>query len=130
MSGIYIHIPFCRQKCYYCDFYKTVNTSHTKQFLSAIVKEIQYRKHYLKNEPVESIYFGGGTPSVLEEKELEKILDLLFLEFQVFPDAEITFEANPDDLTKDYIKRLNHVGINRLSIGIQSFKDEHLKKMN
>ncbi len=130
MAGIYIHIPFCRQKCYYCDFYKTLNTSLTKIFLSTIEIEIKQNKNYLENEPVETIYFGGGTPSVLQENELKEILKLLNEEFQVLSDAEITFEANPDDLTIPYLKSIYNAGVNRLSIGIQSFQDEHLKKMN
>ncbi|MCF6332271.1 MAG: radical SAM family heme chaperone HemW [Draconibacterium sp.] len=130
MSGIYIHIPFCRQKCYYCDFYKTVNTSLTEQYLSTLKKEILKRKNYLKNKPIETIYFGGGTPSVLKDNELIDILNLIYKEFQVATDVEITFEANPDDLTISYLKSIYKAGINRLSIGIQSFQNEYLEKMN
>jgi oxygen-independent coproporphyrinogen-3 oxidase len=130
MAGIYIHIPFCRQKCYYCDFYKTVNNSLTKQFITTLKKEILLRKHFTENETIKTIYFGGGTPSVLKKEELNKILNSLKNEFPVSADAEITFEANPDDLTSDYLKAIFDSGINRLSIGIQSFQDEHLKKMN
>jgi oxygen-independent coproporphyrinogen-3 oxidase len=130
MAGIYIHIPFCRQKCYYCDFYKTVNQNLTSVFLNALANEIVSRKIFLQNEPVETIYFGGGTPSVLTENELAEILNLLHKEFTVTSDAEITFEANPDDLNPAYLTSLLRSGITRLSIGIQSFQDEHLKKMN
>lgn len=130
MAGIYIHIPFCRQKCYYCDFYKTVNISYTGDFITALKSEIHQRKNYLENESVETIYFGGGTPSILKENELREILDFLYKEFQVVADAEITFEANPDDLSLSYLKGIFQVGINRLSIGIQSFQDEYLKMMN
>jgi len=130
MSGIYIHIPFCRQKCYYCDFYKTVNTTLTEPFIWALKAEILQRKNYLKGEPIETIYFGGGTPSVLKEKELADILEFLQHEFQISNDVEITFEANPDDLTSAYLKSIKNVGVNRLSIGIQSFNDALLKKMN
>ena len=130
MSGIYIHIPFCRQKCYYCDFYKTVNTSITGKFISVLKKEILQRKSYLDNKPIETIYFGGGTPSVLNENELNEILSFIFEEFKVTTDVEITFEANPDDLTIPYLKSIYKAGINRLSIGIQSFKNEYLEKMN
>lgn len=130
MSGIYIHIPFCRQKCYYCDFYKTVNTSLTDKFLSALKLEIQQRKYYLANDPIETIYFGGGTPSVLMENELRDILSFLNREFHILPEVEITFEANPDDLTESYLKSIYDAGVNRLSIGIQSFQDEYLKIMN
>lgn len=130
MAGIYIHIPFCRQKCYYCDFYKTLNSSLTNNFISTLKKEIQLNKNYLGNELIETIYFGGGTPSVLTENELTEILSFLNNEFQISPNAEITFEANPDDLSIQYLKSIYNVGVNRLSIGIQSFQNEHLKKMN
>ena len=130
MAGIYIHIPFCRQKCYYCDFYKTLNTSLSEKFISILKTEGVRRKNYLSNELIETIYFGGGTPSVLKEQELLQIITFLHKEFRVSPDAEITFEANPDDLEYSYLKDLYRAGINRLSIGIQSFQNEHLKKMN
>lgn len=130
MAGIYIHIPFCRQKCYYCDFYKTVNTSLQHDFIKALKSEANIRKNYLNNENVETIYFGGGTPSVLSEKEIAEILEVMSKEFNVSSAAEITLEANPDDLTTDYLKDIKKVGINRLSIGIQSFQNRHLEKMN
>jgi len=130
MAGIYIHIPFCRQKCNYCDFYKTVNTSLISKFLDALTKELHERKNYINSMPVETIYFGGGTPSVLKEKELDEILTLIHKEFVITNNSEITLEANPDDLSEDYLKQIYRSGINRLSIGIQSFKDEYLKKMN
>lgn len=130
MAGIYIHIPFCRQKCYYCDFYKTVNISLTGRFIDVLSKEINLRKNFSEGETIETIYFGGGTPSVLTEQELTQILQILHHEFEIVPDAEITFEANPDDLKTDYLERLFHSGINRLSIGIQSFQYTHLKRMN
>lgn len=130
MAGIYIHIPFCRQKCYYCDFFKTVNTSQTEQFIAAIKKELILRKNYLGNEPVDTIYFGGGTPSVLNEKQLTSVLAAVASLFTINKHAEITIESNPDDLTAPYLKMLQKAGINRLSIGIQSFQDKHLKKMN
>jgi len=130
MAGIYIHIPFCRQKCYYCDFYKTVNTSLRTPFLQALRKEIKQSKSYLHDQVVETIYFGGGTPSVLTKEELNEIIECLTDEFQISSRTEITFEANPDDLSPDYLKLLRDTGINRLSIGIQSFTDLQLKKMN
>jgi len=125
-----VHIPFCRQKCYYCDFYKTVNASRTDKFILALQREILQRKNYLDNEIVETIYFGGGTPSVLKESELTGILDFLYLYFKVSPSVEITFEANPDDLSIEYLNQIYKAGVRRLSIGIQSFQDEFLKKMN
>lgn len=130
MAGIYIHIPFCRQKCYYCDFYKTVNTSLQHDFIAALKNEAKVRKNYLNDETVETIYFGGGTPSVLTAPEIAEILSVLHDEFKVNSDAEITFEANPDDLSNDYLKALKQEGINRLSIGIQAFQNRHLEKMN
>lgn len=130
MAGIYIHIPFCRQKCYYCDFYKTVNTTLTKAFISALKKEIAQRRNYLDKAEIETIYFGGGTPSVLLPGELEEILKEINNHFKFSDSAEITIEANPDDLTIDYLKQLYELGVNRLSIGIQSLQDELLEKMN
>lgn len=130
MAGIYIHIPFCRQKCYYCDFYKTVNTSLQQKFLSVLRSEAKVRKNYLQNETVETIYFGGGTPSVLKISELKELLGFLKSQFLISENAEITFEANPDDLTTEYLEGLKTAGVNRLSIGTQAFQDVHLKKMN
>ena len=130
MAGIYIHIPFCRQKCYYCDFYKTVNTSLTQKFLAGLKQEAKVRKNYLQNETVETIYFGGGTPSVLKPEELADILNYISKLYQLSNQVEITFEANPDDLTPEYLKAIKAAGVNRLSIGIQAFQDVHLKKMN
>ncbi|HSM49598.1 MAG TPA: radical SAM family heme chaperone HemW, partial [Draconibacterium sp.] len=130
MAGIYIHIPFCRRKCYYCDFYKTVNTSLTPKYIDALITEIVQRKNYLENEPVETIYFGGGTPSVLTRNEIVEILNTLHRHFTISPNVEITFEANPDDFSGDYLKEIYQAGIRRLSIGIQSFQNEILQKMN
>ena len=130
MAGIYIHIPFCRQKCYYCDFYKTVNTSLKQKFITSLKEEAKLRKNYLQKERVETIYFGGGTPSVLNPEELEDILNHIAEYYEINPQAETTFEANPDDLTHEYLKAIKSAGINRLSIGIQAFQDVHLKKMN
>jgi len=130
MAGIYIHIPFCRQKCYYCDFYKTVNTSLTPNFISGLKAEAKLRKNYLEAEAVETIYFGGGTPSVLKPHELEDILCFLGENFEIVSQVETTFEANPDDLTPEYLRAIKKAGINRLSIGIQSFQNVHLQKMN
>ncbi|MCE4564079.1 radical SAM family heme chaperone HemW [Maribellus sp. CM-23] len=130
MAGIYIHIPFCRQKCYYCDFYKTVNTTLKPKFLQSLKAEAKVRKNYLGNEAVETIYFGGGTPSVLEAGELADILEHLNELFEVKENTEITFEANPDDLTPAYLKAIKQGGVNRLSVGIQALQNQHLQKMN
>lgn len=130
MAGIYIHVPFCRQKCYYCDFYKTVNYSMTNRYVQAIQKEILLRKDYTGENSVETVYLGGGTPSVLTLDEISQILDSLKTNFQISQDAEITMEVNPDDMNQDYLKGLSSMGINRLSVGIQSFQNKYLSKMN
>ena len=130
MAGIYIHIPFCRQKCYYCDFYKTVNTSLLGKYLQALQTELLQRKNYIEGEIIETIYFGGGTPSVLSGDEINEIIRFISHNFQVVNFPEITLEANPDDLTTDYLQEIYRAGVRRLSIGIQSFDDELLKKMN
>jgi len=130
MAGIYIHIPFCRQKCYYCDFYKTVNISLLGRYLQALKNEMLLRTDYLGGEPVETLYFGGGTPSVLSETELTDVIGFVRSHFTLSPNLEITLEANPDDLTTNYLQQIYSAGVRRLSIGIQSFHDEMLKKMN
>ncbi len=131
MAGIYIHIPFCRKLCNYCNFHRSTNTGNKDILIKALIKEIGLRKGYLDNEPVETIYFGGGTPSVLDVRELSGITGAVYKTFTVNKDAEITLEANPDDLTEKYLHDLkNNTAVNRLSIGIQSFYDEDLKLMN
>jgi len=131
MSGIYLHIPFCKKACYYCDFHFTTNLSKVTQLTEAICKEIIIRKNYLdKNSTINSIYFGGGTPSLLTAKQLHQILEIIHNNFKVSKNAEITLEANPDDLNTKKLKDLKLEGINRLSIGIQSFQDERLQWMN
>jgi len=130
MSGIYIHIPFCKQACHYCDFHFSTSLQNKNTFLLALKKEIELRKDYLIGNKISTIYFGGGTPSLLSLKEISDIFDSLTNYFSIDADAEITLEANPDDLTKEKIKELKRTPINRLSIGIQSFFDEDLKLMN
>ncbi|MCK5822943.1 MAG: radical SAM family heme chaperone HemW [Bacteroidales bacterium] len=130
MAGIYIHIPFCKQKCFYCDFYSTTLLKNKPVFVKALNKEFYLQKDYLKNNCVETIYFGGGTPSVLTYDELMSIFNQIYNNFDVVDNPEITFEANPDDLTNDYLKELKHSPVNRLSIGVQSFFDDDLKTMN
>lgn len=130
MAGIYLHIPFCKQACTYCDFHFSVNMATKPELVKAILQEVDQRKGYLENEKVETIYFGGGTPSVLNEEELSFILEKLHKEFSVSASAEITLECNPDDLTKEKLLQLKNAGVNRLSIGLQSFNDEELKWMN
>ena len=130
MPGIYIHIPFCKQACNYCDFHFSTSLNNKDAFLSALKKEIVIQKDYLTGTKISTIYFGGGTPSLLSETELMNIFETLDRSFEISSDAEITLEANPDDLTKEKIKQLKATPINRLSIGIQSFYDEDLKLMN
>jgi len=130
MAGIYIHIPFCSQRCSYCNFFSVVSINLLNEVIDAIIKEFSIRKDYLKNEPVQTIYFGGGTPSLLTIQQIEKLLNTIYKNFPVEKNAEITFEANPDDLTEKYLSDLKKTGINRLSIGIQSFDDNKLKILN
>ena len=130
MAGIYIHIPFCKQKCYYCDFFSVVGFKEKGNFVKSLLKEIDIQKNYLGNASVDTIYFGGGTPSSLDIEEVKAILDKLHSTFNISSDAEITFEANPEDLEYGYLPDLKELGINRLSIGIQSFNDDDLLFMN
>jgi len=130
MNGIYIHIPFCKKVCYYCDFHFTVSLHQKGELIDSIVKEIELRESYLSTNKIDTIYFGGGTPSVLQVREIEKILNQIHKFFLLEDNAEITLEANPDDLNVTYLNDLKLLGINRLSIGVQSFFDEDLKWMN
>lgn len=130
MSGIYIHIPFCRQACTYCDFHFSTSTQTFDAMIVSIEKELILRKNYLEDEVVQTIYFGGGTPSLIDTPLIKSLLDVVHREYNVNPDAEITLEANPDDLTEEKSEDLIQAGINRLSIGIQSFSDDDLKFMN
>jgi oxygen-independent coproporphyrinogen-3 oxidase len=130
MAGIYLHIPFCTQKCHYCNFFSLASKKNTAAFVSAICNEIVLQKDYLQNESISTIYFGGGTPSLLNNSDLKNIFENVFSTFKIEEDAEITLEANPDDLKIDKIKELSDSPINRLSIGIQSFFDDDLQFLN
>jgi oxygen-independent coproporphyrinogen III oxidase len=130
MAGIYIHIPFCKQACNYCDFHFSTSLKNKDAFLDALKREIILQKDYLNTKKISTVYFGGGTPSMLSQKELLNIFDTLHTYFEIDSDAEITLEANPDDLTKIKIRELKETDINRFSIGIQSFYDEDLMMMN
>src|ERR1035437_4302217 len=130
MAGIYIHIPFCKKLCFYCDFYHVVSVKDNSAFIDALLKEASIRKDYLENEPVSTIYLGGGTPSVFSIKELETILNTLYKLFKVTDDCEITIELNPDDVLSGYLEGLKSHNINRISLGIQSWRDSDLKLMN
>jgi len=129
LSGIYIHIPFCKQACYYCDFHFSTSLKRKSEMINAIARELALRKNEV-NEVVESIYFGGGTPSLLNIEDLYFLIDAIHKNYRVSDIIEITLEANPDDLSKTKIIELSKTPINRLSIGIQSFYDDDLKMMN
>ena len=129
MSGIYIHIPFCKQRCYYCDFHFTTSLKNKSLIINTIIKELETRKKEV-NETVETIYFGGGTPSVLETSDINLILDSIYTNYNVSEEPEITFEANPDDLSIEKIAELKKTPINRFSVGIQSFHQKDLDFMN
>ncbi len=130
MAGVYIHVPFCKQLCYYCDFHFSLSLRFKDQMIASILQELELRKNYLPEKQISTIYFGGGTPSVLELSDIEVVLAKVHSLFSVNKDAEITLEANPDDLSNEYLFGLKQLGINRLSIGIQSFIEEELKLMN
>lgn len=130
MAGIYLHIPFCRQACFYCDFHFSTNLKPKQALLEALHKEASLQQHYLQDETVETIYFGGGTPSLLKAAEIADLLAHLGKLFKVAPLAEITLEANPDDLTEEKLLSLRQAGINRLSIGIQTFAEPVLQGLN
>ena len=130
MAGIYIHVPFCRRACHYCDFHFTTNLSNTAPLVRSILKEIDIQKDYLHNETVSTIYFGGGTPSLLPVADIGHILAAIRKHHVLDKDTEITLEANPEDLSVEKLTELKSVGINRLSLGTQSFIDTELKWMN
>ena len=130
MAGIYIHIPFCKQACHYCDFHFSTSLKKKDEMVLALAKEIEMRKNEFKDEQVETIYFGGGTPSILTIGDLRFLIDAVFKNFNVTENPEITVEANPDDLSKERIIELSNNKVNRLSIGIQSFFEDDLKMMN
>jgi len=130
MAGIYIHVPFCRKACLYCDFHFSTNLDNKKKLVDAICTEIKKRKDYLENKPVNSIYFGGGTPSLLSLEELAQVLSTVNTNFVVSEKAEVTFELNPEDAEINYLREIKKLGVNRLSVGLQSFNEEELKWMN
>ena len=130
MSGIYIHIPFCKQACYYCDFHFSTSLKKKDDLLSSLLTEVELRKSELQTPVIETIYFGGGTPSLLTLDEVDAIINTVYENFEVVEQPEITLEANPDDLSEEKIIALSKSSINRLSIGIQSFFEHDLKLMN
>lgn len=132
MAGIYIHIPFCKKKCSYCNFHFSTKTNYIDDFIHALNVEISLRKDYLADQKIETLYFGGGTPSLLQIEQIKYILNTLTktFNFHIEDLKEFTFEVNPDDMNETYLNGLKNLGINRLSIGIQSFKENDLKLMN
>ncbi|MBK9564918.1 MAG: radical SAM family heme chaperone HemW [Saprospiraceae bacterium] len=130
MSGIYIHIPFCKKACHYCNFHFSTSLRLKDDMIEAICKEIELRKNYLSNKTLDSIYFGGGTPSLLKVMDLERIFEAIHSVYAVRAGAEITLEANPDDINQQSLDDFRKTGVNRLSIGIQSFFDTDLQWMN
>lgn len=127
MAGLYLHVPFCKTRCIYCDFYTRTDTSKKSDYVTAICKEIELRKDYIKGESLKTIYFGGGTPSLLSLNDYIAIFAQIYKTFEVEKDAEITLEANPDDLSIKYLEELHQLPFNRMSIGVQSFDDDELK---
>lgn len=127
MAGIYIHIPFCKRRCIYCDFFSTTQNEKKTAYIHALCQELELRKNYLEGESIETVYLGGGTPSQLTQEELESIFATLYNIYKVKEDAEITLEANPDDLSPDYVSMLKRLPINRISMGVQTFQEETLQ---
>lgn len=130
MAGIYIHIPFCKQACHYCNFHFSTSINLKNGFLTALLNEIRLQKSYLKGQTINSIYFGGGTPSLLSVEESKSMLAALHQNFNISSEAEITLEANPDDIDEPILLGWKNIGINRLSIGVQSFQEKELRWMN
>lgn len=130
MAGLYIHIPFCTKRCLYCDFFSNTEMKYKEPYLSAVIRELELRKDYLEGEPVETIYFGGGTPSQLQAADFSRIFEAIHRLFDVSPCAEITLEANPDDMTPGNVAGLQTLPFNRVSMGVQSFKEEDLRFLN
>jgi len=130
MAGIYIHIPYCRKLCSYCDFYHVISADDYTDCLNAMHKEISLRKEYPGNESLSTIYLGGGTPSLLSIKELDLLLDHINKEYNVDADCEITVELNPDDINPSYLQGLKGINVNRISLGVQSWRDADLKLLN
>jgi len=135
LSGVYIHIPFCKQACHYCNFHFSTSLRYKDELIQSLEKEITITPYFIKTDgdfskQIDSIYFGGGTPSILNADELELIFETLHKKFTISPGAEITLEANPDDITANKLTEWKEIGINRLSVGIQSFNEEELRWMN
>ncbi len=129
MAGIYIHVPFCKQRCRYCSFFSSTNEKKKGEYIDALCTELQTRKDYIESDIIETIYIGGGTPSTLQKEDFEKIFSTIERNFSIKDGAEITLETNPDDLSRDYLAMLRSLPFNRLSMGVQSFNDNLLKRL-
>lgn len=130
MAGIYIHIPFCKTRCIYCDFYSTTRSELKERYVRALCRELEMRREYLRGEPIETIYLGGGTPSQLDEGDFLRIFETIRTVYGMEHCCEITLEANPDDLTETYVAMLRRLPFNRISMGIQTFDEATLKLLN
>lgn len=130
MAGLYIHVPFCAKRCIYCDFFSNTEMKYKAPYLEAIVEELRLRKNYLEDEPIETIYFGGGTPSRLQPDDFRRIFEAIHLHFKMEDCPEITLEANPDDMTPAYVRSLRALPFNRISMGVQSFLEKDLRFLN
>ncbi|MCB9071798.1 MAG: coproporphyrinogen III oxidase family protein, partial [Prevotellaceae bacterium] len=130
MASLYLHIPFCKSRCIYCDFYSGTDTSQRASYVQALCDELRLRSSYLPTSVLDSIYFGGGTPSLLQKTDFECLFEAIHTHFTLAPAAEITLECNPDDLTPSYVAQLQALPFNRISIGIQSFDDVELRFLN
>ncbi|MDR1980205.1 MAG: radical SAM family heme chaperone HemW [Tannerellaceae bacterium] len=130
MAGLYIHVPFCVRRCSYCDFFSGTELKYKEMYLSSLARELVLRKDYLRGEPLETVYFGGGTPSLLQAHDFGKLFDVVYRCFPVSGNAEITLEANPDDMTPHYVASLRSLPFNRISMGVQSFNDADLRLLN
>lgn len=130
MAGIYVHVPFCKVKCHYCDFHFSTQLKHRKALIEAIQLELEFRKSYLEEEPLKTVYFGGGTPTVIESHLLEDVMNTIAKNYAFINEPEITVECNPDDITPEKLSELKSFGVNRLSIGVQSFFNDTLQFMN
>jgi oxygen-independent coproporphyrinogen III oxidase len=130
MAGLYLHFPFCRRACHYCNFHFSTSLKLMPQLVDAMVRELEMEREYLNGAPIETIYFGGGTPSLIDQASLDKIFEAVYKHYSVVSDPEVTLEANPDDLSREKIDQLRQSPVNRLSIGIQTFQDVTLRWMN
>lgn len=130
MAGLYIHVPFCAKRCLYCDFYSNTEMRYKEPYINALIRELEMRKDYAAGEPFDTIYFGGGTPSQLQAGDFERIFDAIYRLCNISDNPEITLEANPDDMTPEYVASLRTFPFNRISMGVQSFKEEDLRFLN